>query len=94
MNKYIVFVFVSLLTLSCSQFNKGIVSKKELRKKKPQSVQIAEEYDKKAKKNSKVKTYNNPKRAERAKAKETKKHKKKGDKYIKRQQRKIRKNNN
>ena len=93
MNKYIVIVFLSILTLSCSQFSKGVISKKELRKKKPQSAQIAEEYDKKAKKNFKAKTYNNPKRAERARARETKKHKKKGDRYIKRQQRKIRKNN-
>ncbi len=93
MNKYLVIFLISLLSISCSQFNKGVIAKKELRKKKPQSVQIAEEYDRKAKKNNKTKTYNNPKRTERVRQRQTKKHKKKGDRYVKRQQRKIRKNN-
>jgi len=93
MNKYITILLITILSLSCSQFNKGVISKKELRKKKPPSVQIAEEYDRKAKKNNKAKTYNNPEKADKARQKQTKKHKKKADKYVKRQQRKIKKNN-
>ena len=89
MNKNIIIILISLITISCSQFNKGVVSKRELRKKKPQSVRIAEEYDKKAKKGPKAKTYSNPKRAERAKARNTKKHKKKANRYLKKKKRKL-----
>ena len=70
------------LMLACGgQFKKGgIIDKKELRSKKPPSVKIAEGYDKKAKK---VKTYKNPKKAEKARLKEQEKIRKRGRKYLK-----------
>ena len=83
---------VVFLLFSCSQFNKGVIEKRELRKgiKNPPSVQIAKEYDKQAKKNQ-PKQYKNPKRAAKARDKAAMKHKKKGDRYLKRKKRKTKK---
>ena len=80
MNKWIFHIVVILLLSSCSQFNKGVIEKRELRKgiKNPPSVQIAKEYDKQAKKKQ-GKVYKNPKRAAKAREKAAQKHKKKGD---------------
>jgi len=89
MNRFIIALLICLTTLSCSQFSKGVIAKKELRKKKPQSVQIAEEYDRQAKRGPKVKTYHNPKRAERAQARQTRKHKKEANRYLKKKRRKL-----
>ena len=86
MNKKVLIVFVLLFNLACgSQFNKGVIAKKELRKKKPPSVQIAEEFDKKA---GKTKIYSNPKRAAKAREKQSAKQKKRGDKYLKKKNKK------
>ena len=85
MNK-LTYLLLILLTLGCSQFNKGIVDKKELRSKKPPSVKIAEGYDKQNKKKTKV--YSNPKRAAKAREKHNEKVKKRGDKYLKKRRRK------
>lgn len=90
MNKIAGIVLLIFTLLSCSsQFNKGITDKKELRKKKPPSVRIAEDYDKKGKKYEQ-KTYKNPKRAAKARDKQGERHKKKGDKYLKKKRRKSR----
>jgi hypothetical protein len=76
------------MLFSCaSQFNKGVIEKKKLRSKKPPSVQIAEEYDKRAGKNTK--TYKNPKKAARARERQAIKHKKMGDKYLKKKNKKL-----
>ena len=88
MSRFLFLIFL-LSALSCSQFNKGVTNKGELRKKKPPSVRIAEEYDKDAKKQNK--TYSNPKRAAKAREKQAEKHKKKGDKYLKKKKRKSKK---
>ena len=79
-------VLISLLLYSCSQFNKGIVDKRELRSKKPPSVKIAEEYDRQNKKKTKV--YTNPKKAAKMRAKQAERVKKRGDKYLKKKRRK------
>ena len=87
MNKlFIVLILGSLLFGCAGQFNKGITNKRELRSKKPPSVQIAEGYDKGNKK--KAKTYSNPKKASKARAKHNAKVKKRGDKYLKKKRKK------
>ena len=87
MNKLIVLFSAAVILLSCGrQFNKGVIDKRELRKKKPPSVQIAEEFDKKAEKGNK--TYRNPKKAAKAREKQSAKQKKRGDKYLKKKNKK------
>lgn len=88
MIRHLLILIIAFGIFSCRNYNKGVIAKKELRSKKSPSVKIAEEYDKKSKKYA-TKTYKNPKRAERARAKQARKHKKKGERYIKRQQRRI-----
>ena len=90
MNKWFFHIAIVFLFFSCSQFNKGVIEKKELRKNKPPSVRIAEEYDKQAKKYQ-TKTYKNPKRAAKAREKAAIKHKKQGDRYLKRKRKKSKK---
>ena len=92
MIKHLTYIVSFIFLLSCSQFNKGVIEKRELRKgvKNPPSVQIAKEYDKQAKKYQ-TKTYSNPKRAAKAREKAAKKHKKQGDRYLKRKKRKSKK---
>lgn len=89
MSRHILFLIVSIFYFSCSQFNKGVIEKRELRKsvKKPPSVRIAEEYDKKAEKSNK--TYSNPKKAAKAREKFSAKQKKRGDKYLKKKKKNL-----
>lgn len=84
MNKYLLILVFPFLLGCASQFNKGIIAKKELRSKTPPSVKIAEGFDKKQKK---VKTYKNPKRAEKARLREIERIKKRGRKYLKKKNR-------
>jgi len=86
MNKSIFYILFSILILACSSYNKGIISKKELRSKKPPSVKIAEDYDKKNK--SKSKSYRNTKQAGKAREKQNAEAKKRGDKYLKKKRKK------
>lgn len=88
MNKLVHLILLVLLCTSCSKHNKGLVDKKEFSKKKPPSLQIAEEYEKKNKKYA-PKTYKNPKRATKALEKQSAKHKKKGDRYLKKRQKQL-----
>ena len=86
MNRIIGLLLIIFLA-SCGQFSQGgITNKRELRKKKAPSVQIAEDYDKKAKKQQ-GKTYKNPKKAAKARDKMSKRHKRKGDKYLRKKKR-------
>ncbi|MEQ8323129.1 MAG: hypothetical protein RIE58_10435 [Vicingaceae bacterium] len=89
MNKCFLVVLACLL-MACSQFNKGITDKKELRSKKPPSVKIAEGYDKQNKRRSKV--YTNPKKAAKMREKQSMKMKQRGDKYLKKRKKKAAKN--
>lgn len=79
-------LIISLVISCSSQFNKGVIEKRELRKKKPPSVRIAEDYDRKA--NKGAKTYSNPKKAAKAIDKQSENQKKAGDKYLKKKRRK------
>lgn len=88
MNKLFQFDLVLIFTASCSNYNKGVIEKRELNKKKPPSLRIAEDYEKKNKKYA-AKTYKNPKRATKALEKQSAKHKKKGDTYLKKRQKQL-----
>lgn len=84
MNKLLLLLIPIMFSCS-SQFSKGITNKRELKSKKPPSMQIAEGYDNKAK----SKTYKNPEKAAKAREKDIRKMKKRGDKYIKKRQKKL-----
>ena len=89
MSRKLIQLLMLVMLTSCGQFKQGgITNKRELRSKKAPSVKIAEEYDKKAKKNS-TKTYKNPKRQAKARDKQTLKHKKKADRYLKKKRKKV-----
>ena len=87
MNRLFLLLLLASILVGCSsQFNKGITNKRELRAKKPPSVQIAEDFDKGNKKKAKV--YSNPKKAAKARDRQAYRIKKRGDKYLKKKKRK------
>lgn len=88
MNKLVQLVLIVILGISCSKHSKGVIEKREFSKKKPPSLQIAEEYEKKNKKYA-PKTYKNPKKAARALEKQSVKHKKKGNRYLRKRQKQL-----